>query len=55
MDISESIRIGGEYRIKNYNLRTGYYYYKGPDSAYDNYRSGLSLELELIMVFLILI
>ena len=40
---SESIRIGGEYRIKDYSIRTGYYYYKGPDSAYENYRSGVSL------------
>jgi len=40
---SESIRIGGEYRIKDYSIRTGYNYYKGPDSAYENYRSGVSL------------
>lgn len=40
--ISESIRIGGEYRIKNYNLRAGYFYYNGPDSSPDNTRSGLS-------------
>ena len=24
---SQSIRIGGEYRVKNYNLRSGYFYY----------------------------
>lgn len=40
--ISESIRIGGEYRIKNYNLRAGYFYYSGPDSNPDNTISGLS-------------
>lgn len=40
--ISESIRIGGEYRIKNYNFRAGYFYYSGPDSNPVNFRSGLS-------------
>ena len=29
--ISESIRFGGEYRLKNINLRAGYFFYKGPD------------------------
>ena len=51
-DISESIRIGGEYRIKDYSLRTGYYFYKGPDSAYENYRSGVSLGLGINYGFL---
>jgi len=42
---SQSIRIGGEYRVKNYNLRSGYFYYKGPDSNNDNLISGFSLGL----------
>ena len=51
-DMSESIRIGGEYRIKDYSIRTGYYYYKGPDSTYENYRSGVSLGLGINYGFL---
>ena len=53
--ISESIRIGGEYRIKNYNLRAGYYIttdlilpMRITDQAYH-------WVLESIMVFLMLI
>ena len=42
---SESIRIGGEYRIKNYNLRGGFFSYKGPDSNLDNRINGVSAGL----------
>ena len=42
---SESIRIGGEYRIKNFNLRGGYFSYKGPDSNLDNRINGVSAGL----------
>ena len=40
--VSESIRIGGEYRIKNLNLRGGYFSYKGPDSNLENKINGIS-------------
>ena len=40
--ISESIRFGGEYRLKNLNLRAGYLYYKGGDLDLKNKISGLS-------------
>ena len=40
--ISESIRFGGEYRLKNLNLRAGYLYYKGADLDLKNKISGLS-------------
>ena len=40
--VSESIRIGGEYRIKNLNLRGGYFLYNGPDSSTDNKLKGIS-------------
>ena len=40
--ISESIRFGGEYRIKNLNLRAGYFFYKGADLDLKNKISGLS-------------
>ena len=43
--LSKSIRIGGEYRIKNYTLRSGYLLYEGPDSFIDNEISGLSVGL----------
>ena len=39
---SESIRFGGEYRLKNLNLRGGYFSYKGPDLDLKNKISGLS-------------
>ena len=39
---SESIRFGGEYRLKNLNLRAGYFYYKGPDIDLKNKISGVS-------------
>ena len=39
---SESIRFGGEYRLKNLNLRGGYFSYKGPDIDLKNKISGLS-------------
>ena len=39
---SESIRFGGEYRLKNLNLRAGYFYYKGPDINLKNKISGVS-------------
>ena len=39
---SESFRIGSEYRIKNLNLRAGYFSYKGPDSSPDNKINGVS-------------
>ena len=42
---SESIRFGGEYRIKNYNLRAGFFSYKGPDSNLDNRINGISAGL----------
>ena len=42
---SESIRVGGEYRIKNYNLRGGFFSYKGPDSNLDNRINGISAGL----------
>lgn len=42
---SESIRFGGEYRIKNYNLRAGFFSYKGPDSNLDNRINGVSAGL----------
>ena len=42
---SQSIRIGGEYRFKNFNLRSGYFYYKGPDSNIDNLIRGFSLGI----------
>ena len=42
---SESIRIGGEYRIKNYNLRGGFFSYKGPDSNLNNRINGISAGL----------
>ena len=41
--VSESIRIGGEYRLKNINLRAGYFTYKGPDSNLKNKVNGLTL------------
>jgi hypothetical protein len=44
---SESFRFGGEYRIKNLNLRAGYFSYKGPDSSLDNKISGVSAGLGL--------
>ena len=44
---SESLRFGGEYRIKNLNLRAGYFSYKGPDSSLDNKISGVSAGLGL--------
>ena len=34
--------IRDRYRIKNYNLRAGYFYYNGPDSNPDNIITGLS-------------
>ena len=40
--ISESIRFGGEYRLKNLNLRAGYFFYKGPDLDLKNKISGIS-------------
>ena len=40
--ISESIRFGGEYRLKNLNLRAGYFFYKGADLDLKNKISGLS-------------
>tara|TARA_B100001248_G_scaffold81063_1_gene58843 strand:+ start:2772 stop:4271 length:1500 start_codon:yes stop_codon:yes gene_type:complete len=40
--MSESIRFGGEYRIKNLNLRAGYFSYKGPDLDLKNKIRGLS-------------
>ena len=40
--ISESIRFGGEYRLKNLNLRAGYFFYKGADLDIKNKISGLS-------------
>ena len=40
--MSESIRFGGEYRIKNLNLRAGYFSYKGPDLDLKNKTRGLS-------------
>ena len=40
--MSESIRFGGEYRIKNLNLRAGYFSYKGPDLDLKNKIKGLS-------------
>ena len=40
--ISESIRFGGEYRLKNLNLRAGYLFYKGGDLDLKNKISGLS-------------
>ena len=40
--MSESIRFGGEYRIKNLNLRAGYFSYKGPDLDLKNKTKGLS-------------
>ena len=40
--ISESIRFGGEYRLKNLNLRAGYFFYKGGDLDLKNKISGLS-------------
>ena len=40
--ISESIRFGGEYRLKNLNLRAGYFSYKGPDLDLKNNIRGLS-------------
>ena len=43
--LSESIRLGGEYRIKNLNLRGGYFSYKGPDSNIDNKINGISAGL----------
>jgi hypothetical protein len=39
---SESIRFGGEYRLKNLNLRAGYFSYKGPDIDLKNNIHGLS-------------
>ena len=39
---SKSIRFGGEYRIKNLNLRVGYFSYKGPDYSIDNKIKGVS-------------
>ncbi len=39
---SESIRFGGEYRLKNLNLRAGYFHYDGPDSDLKNKISGVS-------------
>lgn len=44
---SESFRFGGEYRIKNLNLRAGYFSYKGPDSSLDNKINGVSAGLGL--------
>ena len=43
--LSKSIRLGGEYRIRNYTLRSGYFFYEGPDSLSDNQISGLSAGL----------
>jgi len=40
--ISESIRFGGEYRLRNLNLRAGYFFYKGADLDLKNKISGLS-------------
>ncbi len=40
--MSESIRFGGEYRLKNLNFRIGYFSYKGPDLDLKNKISGLS-------------
>ena len=44
---SESIRFGGEYRIKNLNLRIGYFSYKGPDYSMDNKINGISAGIGL--------
>ena len=41
----EHIRLGGEYRIRNYTLRSGYFIYEGPDSISDSQISGISAGL----------
>lgn len=43
--LSRSIRLGGEYRIRNYTLRSGYFLYEGPDSISDSQISGISAGL----------
>jgi len=43
--LSKSIRLGGEYRIRNYTLRSGYFIYEGPDSISDSHISGISAGL----------
>ncbi|MEC7773353.1 MAG: hypothetical protein VYE25_02330 [Bacteroidota bacterium] len=41
-DTAQSIRLGGEYRIKNNSLRAGIFHYKGPENLNKNKISGFS-------------
>jgi len=40
---AQSIRLGGEYRIKNNSLRAGVFHYKGPENLNENKINGFSV------------
>ena len=40
---AQSIRLGGEYRIKNNSLRAGVFHYKGPENLNANKINGFSI------------
>ena len=42
-DTAQSIRLGGEYRIKNNSLRAGVFHYKGPENLNANKINGFSI------------